>query len=134
MASSPNKAPHAPAICGGRARYRKGYGKPAKGVTVEESRLWRAEGHPQSDGRSVSGALGTDRSLRHDLGAAMKIENWHRRQAFIIASQLPENQQDALAVLEAARELVATFLQADATEAPKAPVVVFVRPRPDMSA
>ena len=35
---------------------------------------------------------------------------WHRRQAITLASQLPDNVDDALLVLQAARELVDTFL------------------------
>lgn len=37
-------------------------------------------------------------------------QNWHRRQAMVVAGQLPENTADALLVLQAARELVETFL------------------------
>jgi hypothetical protein len=37
-------------------------------------------------------------------------QNWHRRQAMLLASQLPENTADALLVLQAAQELVETFL------------------------
>ena len=40
---------------------------------------------------------------------------WHRRQALVLASQLPDKQSDALLVLEAARELVERFLP-DAAE------------------
>ena len=40
---------------------------------------------------------------------------WHRRQALVLASQLPDKQSDALLVLEAARELVERFLT-DAAE------------------
>jgi hypothetical protein len=64
----------------------------------------------------------------------MKIETWHRRQALTLASQLPEGRDDALAVLDCVRELVATFLQSDTPEPVKAPVVTLVRPRPDLSA
>lgn len=35
---------------------------------------------------------------------------WHRRQALVLASQLPDNQADALMVLQATRELVEKFL------------------------
>jgi hypothetical protein len=59
----------------------------------------------------------------------MKIEPWHRRHALTLASQLPDGHDDALAVLECARELVTAFLQADAPEPVKAPVVALVRPR-----
>jgi hypothetical protein len=64
----------------------------------------------------------------------MKIETWHRRHALTIASQLPDGKGDALAVLDCARELVATFLQSDTPEPANAPVVTLVRPRPDLSA
>lgn len=35
---------------------------------------------------------------------------WHRRQAMVLAGQLPENTEDALLVLQAVHELVETFL------------------------
>lgn len=35
---------------------------------------------------------------------------WHRRAAIILAGQLPDNPTDAILVLQAARELVDTFL------------------------
>ncbi len=60
----------------------------------------------------------------------MKIEQWHRRQAFMLASQLPESPADALAVLECVREPVVTFLQSDAPEPTKATVVTLVRLSP----
>jgi hypothetical protein len=37
-------------------------------------------------------------------------QSWHRRQAMVIAGQLPENTEDALLVLAAVHELVATYL------------------------
>jgi hypothetical protein len=40
------------------------------------------------------------------------IEAWHRRHAIQIAAALPENVEDALIVLELARELVERFLYA----------------------
>ena len=40
----------------------------------------------------------------------MKEENWHRRHAVMLASQLPEGTEDALAVLRLATELVTGFL------------------------
>lgn len=40
----------------------------------------------------------------------MQEEAWHRRQAIQIAAALPETRDDALIVLELARELVADFL------------------------
>jgi hypothetical protein len=61
----------------------------------------------------------------------MKIEHWHRRHALTIASQLPDDSDDALAVLECARELVAAFLQADAPDPVKAQILTLVR---DLSA
>jgi hypothetical protein len=67
---------------------------------------------------------------------AMKIEQWHRRQAITLASQLPDNPADALMVLQAARELVETFLQPDTPEPAKATakIVTLVRDCPDLSA
>lgn len=37
---------------------------------------------------------------------------WHRRQAMVLAGQLPENPEDALLVLQAVHELLETFLSA----------------------
>ena len=42
----------------------------------------------------------------------MKAEAWHRRHAIQIAAALPETGEDALIVLELARELVERFLYA----------------------
>jgi hypothetical protein len=64
----------------------------------------------------------------------MKIEQWHRRQAMVLAGQLPDGQDDALAVLDCVRELAATFLHVDTPEPAKASVVTLIRPRPDLSA
>ncbi|MCK1479707.1 hypothetical protein IVB27_34470 [Bradyrhizobium sp. 197] len=52
----------------------------------------------------------------------MKQENWHRRHAVMLASQLPEETEDALTVLRLATQLVTGFL-AVPDEAPKAPPV-----------
>lgn len=57
----------------------------------------------------------------------MKIEQWHRRHAMVLAGQLPDGQADALAVLECLREIITTFLHADLPEPAKAPVVTLVR-------
>jgi hypothetical protein len=38
------------------------------------------------------------------------MEQWHRRHALMLASQLPENVADALLVIEATRELVEKFM------------------------
>lgn len=38
-----------------------------------------------------------------------RYESWHRRHAVQIAAQLPENAEDALAVLELAKSLVESF-------------------------
>lgn len=40
----------------------------------------------------------------------MDTKAWHRRQAVQVAAALPENVEDALIVLDLARELVAGFL------------------------
>ncbi len=64
----------------------------------------------------------------------MKIEHWHRRQALMIASQLPDGPADALAVLECVRELVVTFLQSDAPEPARAAIITLVRDCQDLSA
>jgi len=39
-------------------------------------------------------------------GGGMKEENWHRRHAVMLASELPEETEDALAVWRLATELV----------------------------
>jgi hypothetical protein len=64
----------------------------------------------------------------------MKIEQWHRRHALMIASQLPDTPADALAVLECVRELVTTILQSDAPEPAKATVITLVKDCQDLSA
>ena len=46
--------------------------------------------------------------------------NWHKRQAMVLAGQLPENTEDALLVLQAVQELVRTFLD-DHHEVPARP-------------
>jgi hypothetical protein len=45
----------------------------------------------------------------------MKEQPWHRRHALMIASQLPEDHNDALAVLCAAIDLVQGFLAGSET-------------------
>jgi len=58
----------------------------------------------------------------------MKIEQWHRRQALCLASQLPDGPDDALAILDCVRELVGTFLHSEKPEpAPKAKVLSLIR-------
>ncbi len=48
------------------------------------------------------------------------MQNWHRRQAMTLVSQLPDVTEDALLVLEAAKELVETFLvEHDGDASPK---------------
>jgi hypothetical protein len=42
----------------------------------------------------------------------MTVEAWHRRHAIQIAAALPETREDALIVLDLARELVERFLYA----------------------
>jgi hypothetical protein len=44
---------------------------------------------------------------------------------------LPDDRDDALAVLECVRDLATTFLQSDAQEPVKAPVTALVRTRRD---
>lgn len=43
---------------------------------------------------------------------------WHRRQALMLASQLPENHADAELVVQAVRELLDTFLATHQGDAP----------------
>jgi hypothetical protein len=64
----------------------------------------------------------------------MKIEQWHRRQAIVLASQLPDAQSDALAVLDCLSELVTTFLKSDEPEPAKATIFTLVRDCQDLSA
>jgi hypothetical protein len=64
----------------------------------------------------------------------MKIEQWHRRHAMVIAGQLPDGAGDSIAVLHCVRELVDAFLHVDMPEPEKAPVVTLIRSRPDLSA
>ena len=54
---------------------------------------------------------------------------WHRRHAIQIAAALPDTVEDALLVLELARQLVEGFLSGSPQpEATKAPVVTHLRP------
>jgi len=54
---------------------------------------------------------------------------WHRRHAIQIAAALPETIDDALIVLDLARQLVEGFLSGpQRPEATKAPVVTHLRP------
>lgn len=46
------------------------------------------------------------------MGMGMPL-NWHRRQAIVLASQLPDNAADGLLVVQALKELVDTYLAAD---------------------
>ena len=56
----------------------------------------------------------------------MKIENWHRRQALMLASQLPGNPPDALAVIECVTQLATVLLQADLAACARAKIVSLV--------
>ena len=63
--------------------------------------------------------------------------DWRRQHALSLASQLPNNLADALAVLDFTREIMVTFMQAGAVTPEtrsSAPVVSLVRPMPDLSA
>lgn len=51
--------------------------------------------------------------------------NWRRRHAIQLVAQLPENVDDALEVLELARDLVKAFLSEEQPLAPAAGVLVF---------
>jgi hypothetical protein len=52
-------------------------------------------------------------------------ENWHKRHALMLASQLPDNASDANAVLRALQDLVDTWLHP--AQAPAANVVTLHR-------
>lgn len=49
-------------------------------------------------------------------------DKWLKRQAIQIAAQLPDNSEDALAILEYAVELIQVFLGKDAPTQPAQPV------------
>ncbi|KRR22279.1 hypothetical protein CQ13_29770 [Bradyrhizobium retamae] len=51
------------------------------------------------------------------------METWHRRHAVILASQLPDNIEDARLVLDAVREVVEGFLAAALQQKPSATIV-----------
>jgi Uma2 family endonuclease len=51
-------------------------------------------------------------SSSHGVGYQMSLtQAWHRRQALLLASQLPDNVEDARKIAEACLELVGTFLE-----------------------
>jgi hypothetical protein len=54
--------------------------------------------------------------------------NWHRRQAMIFASQLPEATHDAKMIVQAMGELLDTFMIADAPKAVERPANVLTFP------
>jgi hypothetical protein len=56
----------------------------------------------------------------------MKEQAWHRRHAVMIAAQLPEDHNDALAVLCAAIDLVQGFLAGDEAKPVKKPSLTVV--------
>jgi hypothetical protein len=56
----------------------------------------------------------------------MKEQPWHRRHALMIASQLPEDHNDALAVLCAAIDLVQGFLAGEQDKPAKKPALTVV--------
>lgn len=54
--------------------------------------------------------------------------NWHRRQALMLASQLPEDVTDARLIIEAVRELLDTFMVEEAPKAVERPTNVLPFP------
>lgn len=54
--------------------------------------------------------MGEIASIRRATTKKSADEHWLRRQAVIIAAQLPENDEDALRVLDHAKQLVRLFL------------------------
>lgn len=58
------------------------------------------------------------------------LSDWRRRHALQLASQLPDDLDDALAVVDLTRELLLEFLQRPHAQpaAQSAPVVSMVRP------
>jgi hypothetical protein len=57
----------------------------------------------------------------------LKEEAWHRRHAVMLASQLPENTNDALIILRLTTQLVTDFLTQSGEAQKPSPVVAFVR-------
>lgn len=55
------------------------------------------------------GVHGMFRERQGDLRMGMP-QGWHRRQAMLLASQLPEDQGDAQLIMQAVRELLDTFM------------------------
>lgn len=55
-------------------------------------------------------------------------QNWHRRQAMVLAGQLPEGTEDALLILEAVHELVMNYLAKSADDGPAVKVASNVLP------
>jgi hypothetical protein len=53
-----------------------------------------------------------------------KPNNWHRRQAMMLATQLPENTADARLIVQAVRELLDTFLLDEQPKAVERPTNV----------
>ena len=51
-------------------------------------------------------------------------ENWHKRHALMLASQLPENASDANAIIRALQDLVDTWLHPAVTGIPASIKVV----------
>ena len=76
---------------------------------------------------------GLEREMRNDVAdlrlvRARKVSKkdslptqWHRRLALQLATQLPENQNDAEIVLDLTRQLVVDFLNGDRPPAPSEP-------------
>jgi hypothetical protein len=54
-------------------------------------------------------------------------ENWHKRHALMLASQLPENASDANAVIRELQDLVDTWLHVDREPAQGVKLVKLVR-------
>jgi hypothetical protein len=52
-------------------------------------------------------------SLQGYRGGGLMAENWHKRQALQLACQLPENAEDARAILREVQDLVDTWLHVE---------------------
>ena len=61
---------------------------------------------------ATRGALRSNNNKNNRLWGNSMQEAWHRKHAIQIAAALPETREDALAVLELARDLVDNFLYA----------------------
>jgi hypothetical protein len=58
---------------------------------------------------------------------AAQIENWHKRHALMLGSQLPDNAADANAVIQALQSLVDTWMHPERDHPAPSKVIALVR-------